>query len=426
MVTDIPSRRVFTTKKSIEIDRGDRERMVNRYCSVWSLLLCCSACVDSAAPILSTEVEPFGRGPYSVGSTNMEVAPEYADIGDESMHEFLLGIAEEPDDSRYVADILQYPDSAWIIDVPIPGERELYGPASGQALPVATFLTYPSSANQQQNAYAFPYHDATYGIFEDMLGAGEAPSFADPNERYPLIILAHGSSAHGIYDVRHAHNLASHGYIVAVITYGDDRTAYADNPNHHVSFLRPLLTKAVLDSILESEAFGAHIDTDNIGITGHSFGGFTALAVAGGPFQGNTATVSDKRIKAGVIAAPWVGGNYDGSDLFAFGPNNSDLNRVTTPMICFFGTKDDVTLASFILPAIKQLSGPTYVVELFDQPHVFEQGSWEDRDNWELLFYSAYLKNDPASLATLKTARSMKGGNEDVQLFDYQRSTGND
>ena len=83
-------------------------------------------------------------------------------------------------------------------------------------------------------------------------------------------------------------------------------------------------------------------------------------------------------------------------------------------------------MASFILPATKQLSGPTYVVELIDQTHNFEQGSWDDRDNWELLFFSAYLKNDPASLETLRTARSMKGGNEDVQLFDYQRLTGND
>ncbi len=352
----------------------------------------------------------------------MEVAPEYADIGDDAMHEYLLGRAVDPDHSRYLADILKYPESAWITDVKVPDEHALYGPASGLTLPIVTFLTYPSSAKRQQNSYAFPYHDARYGIFEDMLGPGEAPRFADPDERYPLIILAHGSEAHGIYDVRHAHNLASHGYIVAVINYGDDRTAYADQLNPHVSFLRPFLTKAVLDSLLASETFGAHIDTDNIGITGHSFGGYTALAIAGGPFQGNMATVSDKRIKAGVIAAPWVGGNYDGNDFFAFGPDNSDLNRVNAPMICFFGTKDEDTLASFILPAMRHLSGPTYVVELVDQPHIFEQGSWEDRDNWELLFFSAYLKNNPASLEMLKTARSMKGGNEDIQLFDYQRS----
>lgn len=351
----------------------------------------------------------------------MEVASKYASIGDEVMHDFLLGQPEESGQPRYVADILKHPESAWIINAQIPDEPTLYGPASGQTLPVAAYLMYPSSAERPQNSYRFPYHDSRYGVFDDMLAAGELPGFADPNERYPLIIHAHGKSAHGIFDIEHAQNLASHGYIVAVIFYGDERTAIVDDPSMHLYFLRPLLTKLVLDSILEDEVFGAHIDTDNIGISGHSMGGFTALAVTGGAFMGNAATVSDKRIKANAIAAPWVGGNYDGNDIFAFGDQNRELNQVSIPTICFFGTKDDVTLASFILPATKQLSGPTYVVELVDQPHVFEDRSWEDRNNWELLFFSAYLKHDQASLAKLKTARSIQDGNDNVQLFDYQQ-----
>ncbi len=351
----------------------------------------------------------------------MEVAPEHAGIGDDAMHEVLLGrnpVSEQP---RFITDILRYPEAAWIIDVQVPDDEALYGPASGANLPVVSFITYPSSGESQQRRYSFPYHDAAYGSFENMLGPGEAPRFADPNDRYPLIILAHGASAHGLYDVSHAHNLASHGYIVAVITYGDDRTMKMDDPNFHVSYLRPFITKVVLDSLLDSAVFGPHIDAANIGITGYSFGGFTALALAGGPFQGNTATVSDSRITAGVIAAPWVGGNYAGEDFFAFGPGNAGLNRVNIPIISFYGTKDEVTQASFILPAMRQLSGPAYVVELVDQPHVFEQGSWEDRDNWELLFFSAYLKHDPESIEVLNAARSMKGGNDDVQLFDYQK-----
>ncbi len=398
---------------------------MHKFCLVWTILMC-SACVDRSAPATSLMLESIGKGPYVVGSTNMAVAAEYADIGDETMHEYLLGRAEKTGAPRYVADILEHPDSAWITDVPIPNDGGLYGPASGLTLPVVSFLTFPSVADQRKGVYRFPYVDAQYGVFEDMLGAGEAPRFADPDERYPLIILAHGSEAHGIYDIKHAHNLARHGYIVAVINYGDERTAMAASLNPHVGFLRPLITSTVLDSILESEVFGSHIDTDNIGITGHSFGGFTALAVMGGPFQGNDATVHDKRIKAAVVAAPWVGGHYDGNDVFAFGPDNTGLIDVGAPVICLFGSKDESTLASFILPATKRLSGPTYVVELVDQPHIFEQGSWEDRDNWELLFFSAYLKNDPASLELLKTGSSMKGGNEDIQLFDYQRSTSND
>ena len=383
--------------------------------------MCISACSDNAAPELSIEVEPFGTGPYPVGSTNMEVADEYADIGDEAIHEYLLGRAKEPDQPRYIADLLKYPESAWVDNVTVPEEPALYGPASGLTLPVVSYLVYPTTEKERQNRYEFPYYDAMYGAFENMLGTGDVPEFSDPDARYPLIILAHGSEAHGVYDVDHAHSLASHGYIVAVINYGDERTAVPGTLNHHLGFLRPLITKAVLDALLESESFGAHIDADNIGITGHSFGGFTALAASGGSILGNTASVRDPRITAISVAAPWVGGLYDGSDFHAFGDNNSGLVQVSVPTICFFGTNDEDALPSFILPATKRLSGPTYVVELVDQPHVFEEGSWEDRNNWELLFFSAYLKHDAASLTALGTARSMKGGNEDIQLLDYQK-----
>ena len=407
---------------------------MNRLCIASLVLLICFVTGCNAEQAASTktsqqdatQLAPAGRGPYSVGSTNMEVAPEFAEIGDDAMHAFLLGVPTESGQSRYVADILKYPEAAWVTDVVVPDDATLFGPASGQSLPVVTFLTYPSSVRQHKDSYAFPYHDGQYGVFEDMLGPGEAPSFADPDARYPLVILAHGASAHGIFDVRHAHDLASHGYIVAVLNYGDDRTARPEALNPHVGFLRPLLTRAVLDAVLKSESFGPHVDAENIGISGHSFGGFTALAVTGGQYLGNAETVNDPRIKAGVIAAPWVGGNYDGNDLFAFGPDNSGLSLVTAPMISFFSWKDEATLASFILPALKQLSGPRYVVELVDQPHVFEGGSWQDRDGWEKLFFDAYLKNEAAALEALQHGRSMQGGNEDRQLFDYQRLPASD
>ncbi len=375
----------------------------------------------SATEATASEPAPFQRGPYAVGSTNVEVAPEYADMGDDAMHEVLVGRAKKPGQPGSVTEVLKHPESAWVTQVQVPDDPAMYGPASGMIMPVATFVAYPSGENSQPRSYRFPYHDARYGEFEDILDAGEEPAFANPEEKYPLIILSHGASAHGFFDVRHAHNLASHGYIVAVLTYGDNRTLVDGGMNTHLSYLRPLLTRAVVDSLLDSETFGPHIDADNIGISGHSFGGFTALALAGGPFLENTDTVSDPRITAAVIAAPWVGGYFGGEELFAFGPNNIELTNVSIPVISFFGTRDEATLASFILPAMKQLSGPTYVVELVDQPHVFEQGSWLDRDNWELLFFSAYLKHDPESLATLRTARSMAGGNEDTQLFDYQK-----
>ena len=246
-----------------------------------------AGCERSTAP---SEPEDDLRGPYPVSSTNMEVAPEFAAIGDDAMDTFLMGRATESGESRFLSDILKYPDAAWIVDVPVPDNVEMYGEASGRRLPVVAFVTFPSDASEKNNRYAFPYHDAQYGVFENMLGPGEAPTFADPDKRYPLIVISHGAFAHGIYDVGHAHNLASHGYIVAVLTYGDERTPSSDTLLDHAAYLRPLLTKAVVDSLIESEAFGDHIDADNIGITGHSFGGFTALATSSGMFSNTSST----------------------------------------------------------------------------------------------------------------------------------------
>ena len=377
--------------------------------------------------VAQTIATPLGPGPHSVTTTNMEVAPEYADIGNDAMHDILLGRARpESGGPRFLTEILRYPDSAWITQVTVPDNQDVYGNASGETLSIPVFVSFPSAEQPQPRRYTFPYHDGEFGRFGNMLGSGEEPRFADPTERYPLIIIAHGAESHGIYDVAHAENLASHGYIVAVITFGDDRTSDRKGLNLHLGFLRPLMTRAVVDSLLESETFGPHIDADNIGITGHSFGGFTALAVAGAPYLANEASVSDERIRAGVVAAPWVGGHYDGEDLYAFGPGNIELSRVDIPVICLFGTADEATRASFILPAMAELSGPTYVVELVDQPHIFEPGSWQDRDNWELLFFAAWLKRDAAALELLRTAQSMQGGNEDVQRFEYQsKATGN-
>jgi predicted dienelactone hydrolase len=54
--------------------------------------------------------------------------------------------------------------------------------------------------------------------------------------------------------------------------------------------------KAVTYSLVQSRQFGKHIDVNKVGVSGHSFGGFTALAIAGGPVKGNVETVSDARV----------------------------------------------------------------------------------------------------------------------------------
>jgi len=151
--------------------------------SIGFILLSCMIFTFNAKSALMDELKPLADGPHAVGSTNMQVAAKYAGIGDEVMHDYLLGKAKA-NQPRYAADVLQHPESAWLIDVPVPDEPELYGPASGQTLPVLSYLTFPSVAQalpqKQLLRYAFPYYQAQHGVFENMLQVGEKPSFAEP------------------------------------------------------------------------------------------------------------------------------------------------------------------------------------------------------------------------------------------------------
>jgi hypothetical protein len=64
------------------------------------------------------------------------------------------------------------------------------------------------------------------------------------------------------------------------------------------------------------------------------------------------------------------------------------------------------------------------VVELIDQVHIFEPNSRQDKENWEMLFFNAYLKHNQRALVELKHGLSMDGGNENLQLLEYQRTQG--
>lgn len=363
-------------------------------------------------------VSPPEQGTYSVGSSNIEVAEAFSDLGDAAMELYLAGRPDANGKVAFITDILKYPEDALITPLTIPDNEAIFGPASGKRLKVLTFVTFPTKPTEQKDSYDFPYMNSAFGTFENMLAAGEKPQFAEPDAQYPLIILSHGATAHGIYDVQHAHDLSRNGYIVAVLFYGDERTTGSDETNPHWNPLRPLMTSAVLDTLLAHPDFGPRIDKDNIGISGHSFGGFTSLALGGGEIIEGT-NFADDRFSAAVIAAPWVGGVYSGKTVYAFTDENRSLANVKIPVITMFGTIDQITTAESILPATKYLAGDHYLVELIGQSHIFEGGSWMDRNSWELTFFNAYLKNDEKALKNLKTAKSMTGGNKDLQLFDY-------
>jgi predicted dienelactone hydrolase len=111
----------------------------------------------------------------------------------------------------------------------------------------------------------------------------------------PVVVISHGaSSGRGAFAYL-AEHLASHGYAVVVPEHDDDSFKYeqflagADAPPDPITLIsRPLDISLALDELEQLAAQGgpyAHLDVDNVGVLGHSLGGFTVLAAAGATFN---------------------------------------------------------------------------------------------------------------------------------------------
>jgi predicted dienelactone hydrolase len=100
----------------------------------------------------------------------------------------------------------------------------------------------------------------------------------------PLLVLSHGTGSSPWLFRDLAAHLARARFVVALLRHpgnnrGDDALAFtiANLEN------RPRHLRLVIDAALADSAIGPHIDAKRgVGVIGHSLGGYTALAVAGG------------------------------------------------------------------------------------------------------------------------------------------------
>jgi predicted dienelactone hydrolase len=173
---------------------------------------------------------------------------------------------------------------------------------------------------------------------------------------FPLILYSHGSGGIRFENLALAVHLASHGYVVAaadvpgdtLLDPGDDMTAVLTNRPKDISFL----TDEFLGFNAEAgDFFAGAVDGDRIGVTGWSYGGYTALALAAGSFS--LGTFTDPRVKA---ILP-----LDGS-VQVFDPDVPALYSTITVPTLLLGA----SLTEVIAPRLQQMfdglsSGPSVV-----------------------------------------------------------------
>ncbi len=186
---------------------------------------------------------------------------------------------------------------------------------------------------------------------------------------FPLVVYSHGSGGLRYIAADYAEAIASHGYVVAapdhtgntavelVLAVEGDRAANAFN--------RPNDVIAVIDAMTdpqstETAGFVTSVDAEKVAVTGHSAGGYTTYAVAGGVNTDLGPIEPDPRVDAIITLAPSSDGITD--EAFA---------AMTVPALVMAGTADDVTPIdpNVIRPWELASSAPHHRADLIDAGH---------------------------------------------------------
>ena len=155
-------------------------------------------------------------------------------------------------------------------------------------------------------------------------------------KQFPLIIISHGNGgSHLLYRTISTH-LAKNGYIVAMPEhYGNNRNNNTLENTTENLVNRPRHVSLTIDFLLSDSWFSKNITETKIGVIGHSMGGYTALALAGGIPRTREGVVvevaADFRIKVIILLAPGTGWFMNA------------LDKVTIPILMFTAQHDLIT-----------------------------------------------------------------------------------
>ena len=116
-------------------------------------------------------------------------------------------------------------------------------------------------------------------VWEPIQVAPEAEPL--PGKR-PLVILSHGMFGNARNQAWLAEGLVARGFIVAAIDHPGTSTFNRDPDQRRALWERPRDISRGLDALLSDPRVGPLIDKNRIYMAGHSLGGFTAVALAGG------------------------------------------------------------------------------------------------------------------------------------------------
>jgi dienelactone hydrolase len=174
---------------------------------------------------------------------------------------------------------------------------------AGGARPIMTYIWYPAAPENDGNSLSPAVYDLgingvppfsstdfeAYGVDPAYQGAAAAQ-----DGPFPLVILSPGQPGPPLFYVHIGARLASHGFVVAIpYNYGDgvlgEQLWEPGSPTFAIGTyldrtrdIQYLMTQLVADSQQSGNLLSGVVQADQIAVSGQSWGGAAALALAGG------------------------------------------------------------------------------------------------------------------------------------------------
>ena len=268
---------------------------MNKNLIIMASIILASSCSVFNRAFLPLENIPKPSGPYRVGTMVLE----WEDV---NRREWFT--TEEGDNRRLMVQFW-YPTN----DESFSGPNPYLDYPSKRAKPISDQIGVPS---------LFMTH--LDGVNKNSI---DNASISENSKRLPLVVFSHGLGGMRMQNTIQCEELASRGYVVVAMDHAFDAhaTFFSDktladfksgiegkvSPEEFWSIRTPQLrtrtedVSFVIDQIIKykdsgSDRFYQSINTDNVGIFGHSFGGATSIM----------ASILDKRIKACVNLDGWI------------------------------------------------------------------------------------------------------------------------
>jgi len=296
-------------------------------------------------PAHSAPAGPEATGPYPVGVTTIQLTdPSREDPG---------------------------------LGAPRPLLAEIWYPAADSAkdAPPSKFMDfYMNGENAQMNiilTVAFKFDVTKINDTFKMIAVRDAEVAKGV---FPLLIFSHGNGGMRAQNTFWCDHMASHGFIVAAVDHTHNSCAtsykgkvipYQQDGRTQAALDRPKDVRFLIDELTrlngdEAARIHGHVDLENIGVAGHSFGGFTAMA----------ANFHDPRVDA---IAPMA----------AVVPEYATAS--TKPLLLFIATEDDTIGEKGNARArayFEATTAPKYLVEMKDGGHYTFSDMYQINPSW--------------------------------------------